>query len=86
MDRAATEHGQQADAEIQLRRAIEKKERLEQECESQLKELEKRFAAENLEFERFELKPRKADVQIDRVALVWLPWRIDAAGRAEPVY
>jgi hypothetical protein len=48
--------------------------------------LEVRFSPENLQLERLELKPRKADVQIDRVALVWLLWRVDSAGQAEPVY
>jgi hypothetical protein len=86
MRQAATERGQQADAEIQLRRAIEKKERLEQDYESKQKELETRLAPQNLQLERFELKPRKADVEIDRVALVWLPWRIDPAESAEPAY
>jgi hypothetical protein len=83
---AVTERGQQTDAEIQLRGAIEDKERCEQEFEQKLKELEARFAPDSLQLEREELKPRKADVQIDRVALVWLPTRVDAAGQAEPVY
>lgn len=32
------------------------------------------------------LKPRKSDVEIDHVSLVWLPFRVDADGRAEAVY
>jgi hypothetical protein len=32
------------------------------------------------------LKPRKADIEVDRVALAWLPYRVDGEGRAEPVY
>jgi hypothetical protein len=83
---AATERGQQTDAEIQLRRATEKRERLVTDFEAKQKELEARFAPQNLQLDRFELKPRKADIEIDRVALVWLPWRVDSAGQAEPVY
>jgi hypothetical protein len=35
---------------------------------------------------RLELKPRKADIEIDSVTLVWLPWQIDLQGHAQPLY
>ena len=30
--------------------------------------------------------PQKSDIEVDKVMLVWLPWRIDSKGTAEPVY
>jgi hypothetical protein len=36
--------------------------------------------------ERFEITSRKSDIEIDEVALVWLPWRVDPQGSAAPVY
>jgi len=32
------------------------------------------------------ITPRKADIAIGKVALVWTPWRVDAHGIAEPAY
>jgi len=32
------------------------------------------------------LKPRKSDIEVDRVSLVWLPYRLDMVGKVEPVY
>jgi hypothetical protein len=32
------------------------------------------------------LRPRKGDTQVERVALVWLPYRASADGRAEPAF
>lgn len=83
---AATERGQQSDAEIQLRVARERKQQIEQQFDAELQELEKKYAPANLAVERFELKPRKADIEVDKVTLVWLPWRIAPSGLAEPVY
>ncbi len=83
---AATERGQQADAEIQLRAAVEKRERLEQEFVTQRDELQAKYAVENLRIESRELKPRKSDIETGVVVLVWLPVRVDATGRSQRVY
>jgi len=40
----------------------------------------------NLKLNSREVKPRKSDIQVDRVSLVWLPYRVDDRGGAEPVY
>jgi hypothetical protein len=32
------------------------------------------------------IRPRKADLAVERVALVWTPWRVGQDGIAEPVY
>jgi hypothetical protein len=83
---AAKERGDQTVARVDLDAAIERKKRLEQDYEQELHELDASYTAANLSLEMVELKPRKADVEVDCVMLVWLPWRIDADGRAEPVY
>ena len=31
-----------------------------------------------------EIRPRKSDVSVDELKLVWCPWRVDATGIAEP--
>jgi hypothetical protein len=83
---AAAERGQQATAQVNLDKAFEEKKRLEQDHAQDLQELSATYAPESLSLELLELKPRKADVVVGRVSLVWLPWRIDPDGQAEPIY
>jgi hypothetical protein len=83
---AATGHGQQARAQVSLDSALEQKRRFENEHQQNLKELDAKYAPSNLRLESLEIKPRKSDVEIDRVSLVWLPYRVDDRGAAEPVY
>jgi hypothetical protein len=47
-----------------------------------------REASEATEPECAELliRPRKADLAVERVALVWTPWRVSQDGIAEPAY
>ena len=37
-----------------------------------------------LELEAVEIKPRKTDITLKRVALVWIPWFVDEQGHAQP--
>jgi hypothetical protein len=83
---AATEHGQQASAQISFEQAQAEKERLEGELQEQIQSLEKQFDPAQLPIEVLQLPPRKGDIEVDEVALVWLPWRIDKVGNAEAVY
>ena len=83
---AATERGQQSSAQLSLDKALKEKEQLEVDYQDRLKDLEASYSPANVSIEPIELKPQKSDVEVDNVSLVWLPWRIDAAGLAEPVY
>jgi hypothetical protein len=83
---AATERGQQSNAQMTLDKAIEERDRLEQELQEKLTALETSFDPSLLKLETIELKPQKSDIAVDEVSLVWLPYRIDAAGKAEPIY
>ncbi len=83
---AATERGQQSNAQISVDSAQQEKEQLEQEFQDKLNSLEASFNADNVQIESFELKPQKSDIEVDKVVLVWLPWRVNVSGHAEPVY
>lgn len=86
LNSAMTERGQQSKAQLNLDRAIQEKERLEQEFQEQLTRLEADFTASSLKLEPLEVKPQKSDIEVSKVVLAWLPWRIDTARHAEPVY
>lgn len=83
---AATERGQQSSAQVALDKALHDKEQMEQELREKLKNLSTQLAADTIPVEPIELKPQKGDITVDSVSLVWLPWRIDRSGQAEPVY
>ncbi len=83
---AATERGQQQSAQLGVEQARQEKQRLEDELQSKLQALEAQYAPGALSIEPLQLSPRKGDIDVDEVSLLWLPWRVDAAGRAEAVY
>jgi hypothetical protein len=83
---AATERGQQSSAQLALDKAIQDRDRLEQEYQEKLLSLEASFDPVLFKLETIELKPQKSDVEVDEVSLVWLAFRIDSAGAAEPIY
>ena len=64
-------------------------------AESELRALDAEFQGETAALrvasaepvlEELPLRPRKSDTQVERVALVWLPYRVGADGRAEPAF
>jgi len=54
--------------------------------EDELAALDREFQASALRFDKMETPPRKGDIDVDEVSLVWLPWWTDAAGVAHPAY
>jgi hypothetical protein len=65
---------------------IEAKDRLQQELNEKLTAVEAEFDPSRVTIESIELKPQKSDIEVDEVSLLWLPFRIDKAGAAEPIY
>src|SRR3989304_6198218 len=82
----ATERGQQVSAQASLAKLLSEKQSLQAERDQALADVDGKFQPDQLPLEPLVLKPRKADVEIDRVSLVWLPFRVNAAGRAEAIY
>ena len=69
-------------AEDNLAAAQAKLQELEQEFQAEVAALESNVAAAAVE--AFSLRPKKSDVMVQRVALVWVPYWMHADGRAEP--
>lgn len=82
----ATGRGQQTNAQASLDKLLDEKATLETEREKSLAELDGKFAVEKLPLEELVLKPRKMDIEVDNVSLVWLPFRVNGAGVVEQVY
>jgi hypothetical protein len=82
----ATERGQQSNAQISVESALKEKQLLEEQHQERLKQLEASYNPATVSIEPLELKPQKSDIEVDKVSLLWLPWRIDPNGEAMPAY
>jgi hypothetical protein len=82
----ATGTGQQSNAKAVWEAAKQEKDRIQQQHDDELKQLETNLSPTGLKIEPFELKPQKGDVEASDVSLVWLPMRVNPSGAAEPVF
>ena len=59
---------------------------LEKELQEELKKLETNWDINRLELESLEVTPRKSDIDVDDLKLLWTPWLIDSNGIAQPAF
>jgi hypothetical protein len=59
---------------------------LQDERSKQLAALETNFLPATIALDKIEISPRKSDIDIRSVILVWLPWQVDVNGQAQPLY
>jgi len=78
--RAKKEMGDVSRAEEQRAALHEKWAALQSEANAKLAELQAQPSGQSLEITRAQLAPRKADIDVGTLTLVWLPFRRDAAG------
>jgi hypothetical protein len=80
--RVAKERHDVGQAEETVEAYQEKFKQLEAEFAAETEKLRAAFSAESLELDATEVKPKKTDVDVSRVVLVWRPWRVTADGDA----
>ena len=80
------ERGDIARAEEEREALGEQLSELEGELAGELERVRGEVDESGLELARIPVRPRKADTTIDRVALVWAPWRVGKDGIAEPAW
>ena len=80
------ERGEQTRAEQKLEEKRLALEQFEAALQEELDQIEFDFEPANLELEKKEISPRKSDISVDRVQLVWLPWRQESDGTSHPAY
>lgn len=83
--RIGKESGDVARAQESLAAVEEQLRDLEQDFRVALEEVREHYRANEPELERKDLAPRKSDLTIDSVCLLWTPWAIDAEGIATPL-
>jgi hypothetical protein len=81
---------QQADDVRRAERALEllhdDMRTLENELRAELAELAERCDLNTIELETVEIPPRKSDLKVADVAVVWTPWQVDHSGIATPLF
>jgi len=84
--RSMRERGDIGRAEGSVEELQEKMEELEAEAQQEIDKIKESIRVDEMEFEQLEIRPRKSDLSVEKIALVWLPWQVDASGIAEPAY
>jgi hypothetical protein len=82
----ATERGQQANAQVGLDKLLADKKTLATDREKALADFDTAHKPESLVLEKLSIKPRKMDIEVDGVALAWLPYRLHAGAEPAPLY
>jgi ElaB/YqjD/DUF883 family membrane-anchored ribosome-binding protein len=82
--RAARERGDVARARDDAEALQQELEELEAEFEERLEAVRDRVDESQVVCEELPIRPRKSDLAVEQVALVWTPWRVGADGIAEP--
>lgn len=59
---------------------------MEEAFQEDLEELKSKYDPETLELSETRVRPRKSDLSIKAVQLVWTPWQVDSDGIAEPLF
>jgi hypothetical protein len=83
--RASREKEDISRAMSELEAQQEKLMELEREFEQEAEAVRDATDPAALELENVDVRPRKSDIAIDRVALVWTPWRVGPEGVATPL-
>jgi hypothetical protein len=86
MGRAGRERGDIARAEETHGALQQQLDALEAEFEQEVARVRETTADAEIACEEFAIRPTKADLAVERVALVWTPWRVSADGIAEPAH
>jgi hypothetical protein len=85
MGRASREKGDISRAMRELEAQQEKLMEMEREFEQEAEAIRVATDPSAPKLEKVDVRPRKSDIAIDRVALVWTPWRVGPDGVATPL-
>ncbi|MCA8958867.1 MAG: ATP-binding protein [Planctomycetes bacterium] len=82
--RAAREKADIARAEESLEVLQEDRDQLQKEFDGQVEAIQLEIDPQTVELETVEITPRKGDIDVEEVLLVWEPWRVDPRGVLQP--
>lgn len=83
---AASQHSDIGRAEETLKQVEQDYVELEAELRNDIEALSEQFDVENLELETTIVAPRKGDLKVSDIEVIWTPWQIDSHGMAQKLY
>ncbi|MCC6491405.1 MAG: ATP-binding protein [Pirellulales bacterium] len=83
---AIRQRQQQSQAQSRLAEEEAKLAALQAQEQEELSRADDRLRLDWFKLSQVELPPRKSDIGVDAVALAWVPWWINGAGKARPAY
>ncbi|HUU51475.1 MAG TPA: DUF87 domain-containing protein [Candidatus Heimdallarchaeota archaeon] len=84
--RAAREKEDIARAMQETKIVGEKLYQMEEEFQEEMDKIKDAYSPEDLDLEEIVIRPRKSDIFVTPLSLVWSPWRVGMDGIAEPHY
>ena len=85
LGRAAQQRGDVVHADEVLEQLAAEKQELERESDREIHELGERFRVESLTLEPLDIPCRKGDIQVNMLAILWVPWELGGDGLATPL-
>jgi hypothetical protein len=86
LGRASRQHGDIARAEEKVEALRRRLEELEREFAAEVDALRQPVDAADFELDEVVVRPRKSDLTVDQMFLVWEPWNVAADGTAEAAF
>lgn len=68
-----------------LRELEQDLEDLQSNLQAEIERLAERYDVRQIELETVEIAPRKGDLKVQPLRLVWMPWQVDQDGNAQPL-
>ena len=84
--RAASERSDIGRAEDNVEDLQKDYEDLEQKFNLDVEATQDKLRVDNIDLEELSVSPRKSDISVTCLSVVWLPFRVDTSGIAEPAY
>ncbi|WP_339742219.1 DUF87 domain-containing protein [uncultured Rubinisphaera sp.] len=84
--RVVKEKGEIETAKQKMEQEQEKYHQLEAEFDAEVDQLEKRINPEQLKLKSYPVRPRKSDINVADVALLWMPYARNETGILEPLF
>jgi hypothetical protein len=84
--RAAEQRADVGRAEENVQELQKRHDELEAELQSEIAQLEQSYQPEALELEETRIRPRKGDIQVESLTVVWRPHLVDDKGNARPAF
>lgn len=82
LGKATTQQGDVMRAQETYEELVAAKDEIERQCQDEIEAITSQLSVENIALEPVDIPLRKADTKVKLLALVWVPWQVDAQGIA----